>query len=779
MFALVYTAGIVARITKWYAGWFAFLVCIAVFLYECAKIKEKQSGYKRRIVSMIMVCVCLFAAAQIRYEMKQSDRDNYMQILTDGSSVVVWGKIYKTEYKNEAYRYYVTGCSVQSERADLSGNNFYCNDIIIYSDDGTARTGDYMMVKGNVSLFKEAANEGEFDRRAFYYAQMIDFAVKADCIETKAGRSSWFYHRIDAVRNTLVQSFYEVADEKTAGILSSMIFGDKTYLDEDIKDLYQVTGISHILAISGLHISIVGMAFYRLLRKRKIGYTGAFVCSGALIMCYACMTGNAVSTQRAVGMFLLTMIAAIPGRTSDMLNSLGIMALYILWNNPFILGYAGFIFSVGAILSIGIVVPLMTAKKKSRIWTSVAIQLPMLPVVAFNYYEIPIYAVFVNLIVIPLLPIIFISGFLAAVLTCILVGMSALPGKIAVFPAYILLKLYEWLCRAVTKLPGASVITGHPSGVRLIIFYVILLFFLYMFLKLLRKKSGNMVKWNVARIMCTVTLLCVLLYSPARPAEMDILDVGQGDGIFYRFSSGTTVFIDGGSTDKKNLGENVILPFLKYNGIKHISYWFISHADQDHISGIAEVIESGYEIDNIVAAKAAIGDEPLDELISVASGAGINVCYMSAGDIIMMSDGDDESIKKQITCLYPKAEDTSEDRNDMSLVLKLEDEDFSGIFAGDIPSGVEQELAKRYGDELDVDFYKSDHHGSKYSNSSEWLAAISPKWTVISCAAQNRYGHPADETIERIEDSKSRIFYTMESGQIKYKESAVYENNRQ
>ena len=249
MFALVYTAGIVTRIAKWYAGWFAFLVCIAVFLYECAKIKEKQSDYKRRIVSMIMVCVCLFATAQIRYETKQSNRDNHMQILTDGSSVVVWGKIYKTEYKNEAYRYYVTGCSVQTKSAKVSTMN---TGIIIYSDDGTACTGDHIMVKGNVSLFKEAANEGEFDRRAFYYAQMIDFAVKADCIETKAGRSSWFYHRIDAVRNTLVQSFYEVTDEKTAGILSSMIFGDKTYLDEDIKDLYQVTGISHILAISGV-----------------------------------------------------------------------------------------------------------------------------------------------------------------------------------------------------------------------------------------------------------------------------------------------------------------------------------------------------------------------------------------------------------------------------------------------------------------------------------------------------------------------------------------------
>ena len=149
--------------------------------------------------------------------------------------------------------------------------------------------------------------------------------------------------------------------------------------------------ISHILAISGLHISIVGMAFYKLLRKRRVSYTAAFVCSAALILSYAVMTGNAVSTRRAVGMFILTMLAAALGRCTDMLNSLGIMVIYLLWDNPMVLGYAGFVFSVGAILAIGIVTPVMSAPKGGKFWASVSIQLPMLPVVAMNYYELPLF----------------------------------------------------------------------------------------------------------------------------------------------------------------------------------------------------------------------------------------------------------------------------------------------------------------------------------------------------------------------------------------------------
>ena len=84
-----------------------------------------------------------------------------------------------------------------------------------------------------------------------------------------------------------------------------------------------------------------------------------------------------------------------------------------------------------------------------------------------------------------------------------------------------------------------------------------------------------------------------------------------------------------------------------------------------------------------------------------------------------------------------------------------------------------------YGDELSVDFYKANHHGSRYSSSADWIEALSPRWAAVSCAAKNRYGHPADEAMERLIDAKCRIFYTMQSGQIKYKESAIYENNRQ
>lgn len=785
LFALVYTAGTVSGMYGRGFGFLAFAILLAALVAECVAAKGSLSGVGRIVVLFILTSSAVFTLAQFRYASVDEKRDSYMQYMTDEKAVIVWGKIYKTEYKYFSYRYYMTDCVVQPEDGKAYGRKISCGDVVVYSDSKSAQLGDYMKAYGKIGLFKSATNEGEFDRARFYRSQGIDFSVKADDIKTSAGKHAWYYHRLEKLRDTLSASLLSVTDETTAGVLSSMLLGDKSYLDDEIKDLYQVSGISHILAISGLHISIVGMAFYRLLRKRRVSYTAAFICSAALILSYAVMTGNAVSTRRAVGMFILTMLAAALGRCADMLNSLGIMVIYLLWDNPMVLGYAGFVFSASAILAIGIVTPVMSASKGEKFWASVSIQLPMLPVVAMNYYELPLFAVFVNLVVIPALPVIFISGLLASVAGCV----GAIPGKVLVFPAFAVLKLYELLCSLVMKLPGASVITGAPDGYRIFLFYAVMSGFLVVFSLKKRAierglKEKSPILYNVQRAACTAVLLAILLVKPKAAAQLDILDVGQGDGIFYRFESGTCIFIDGGSSDRKQLGENVILPFLKYNGVQGISYWFVSHADSDHISGLSEVIDSGYTIEHIVVAEAATTEEAMEELVLKAKEAGIDVCLMSKGDSIEINaaSGLRSKVNEEtdgIMCLYPGTADTASDRNDMCLVLKLTDGAFSGIFGGDIPSEEEKELVAEYGKELSVDFYKANHHGSKYSGSKEWIEALSPRWATVSCAAENRYGHPADEAMERLIDAKCRIFYTMQSGQIKYKESAIYENNRQ
>ena len=252
----------------------------------------------------------------------------------------------------------------------------------------------------------------------------------------------------------------------------------------------------------------------------------------------------------------------------------------------------------------------------------------------------------------------------------------------------------------------------------------------------------------------------LLCYNGKEKFEIDILDVGQGDGTFIQYADGTAVFIDGGSTSKDKIGKYTIIPFLKSKGISEISYWFVSHADEDHINGLYELMEAGYKIDNLaVSQSAAKCDEKTAEITELARKLKINIIKLSEGDKIRITDED------RIECLYPYKNTVSDNRNDICLTLKVVSGSFSAIFAGDIPTETEQVILAN-SNIGKTNLFKVNHHGSKGSNSKEWLSTIKPDISVISCALKNNYGHPADETLHRLENCKTRIFYTMYSGQI-------------
>ena len=215
-----------------------------------------------------------------------------------------------------------------------------------------------------------------------------------------------------------------------------------------------------------------------------------------------------------------------------------------------------------------------------------------------------------------------------------------------------------------------------------------------------------------------------------------------------------------------------MLPFLKYKGASHIDYWFLSHMDLDHVSGVLELLESGYRIDNIVLSSEITQGETLSELLSLASSNGTNIIYMSQGDVCGT---------KHLTfeCVFPTAGLTSDDINALSLSLLMKYDrgadgtcDYSGFFGGDIGSEQERLIAESVNH---VNLLKVSHHGSRFSSDDSFLAKLSPDIAVVSCAKVNRYGHPSPEAIERLENAAGKIYYTMESGRVRINEQGVDE----
>lgn len=747
----------------------------------------------------------LFLLGLIHTNREIAFRERCLQRIEDGQEVRLAGKIDRIESKTRCFYYYLTDCTIS-----LSGEHVPCNDVIAYVSADDYSIGQIMVIEGTISLFDKATNEGAFDTQNFYQSQKIDFGLWVNEVCSVYKSANPYRQFLVDVRERLRGVLDASAEDD--GVLAAMLLGDKSTLDTEVKSLYQKAGISHILAISGLHVSLLGIGLYRFLRRRAgLPYPASAAATAAFMFSYAVMSGNGISTRRAVGMLSVYLLAEVLGRAYDMLNALGVVVIILLWENPFLTGYSGFLFSVAAVLGIGIGGSILTdwrtfcckdkaepirergkeQSAKSRIcergrkmlcaqrdgiWVSVAIQLFTLPLVACYYYEIPVYAMIINLFVLGLVSYLLVFGAAGAVSGMFVPAI----GKLLLFPCSWILWLYQWLCRFFVELPGAQYITGKPSVVKIVLYYFGLAGVLLVLwgknrrcrrmeekkdtemdlqgrkrLCLSRSKSVKTVRFAVS-----VAVLLLFLFFPDRKEfEIDVLDVGQGDGIYLCTSDGVSMFIDGGSSDISQVGTYRILPFLKSRGIKKISYWFVSHTDEDHISGIREVMSDGYRIENLVLAEAVREDEKTQELAALAAAFGTKIVYMEAGDSLNTGQA-------RLNCLYPAADTVNDDVNDLCLVLCLEDSAIKGMFAGDISSDVEQLLAEQ-GICGKVDFFKANHHGSKYSNSDEFLALLSPEITVASAGSQNRYGHPSAEAVERIRASGSDFWCTAETGQIK------------
>lgn len=811
MWACVFCLGIVFRNSL---QWYVLLAAGFVLIYDICHVQKIKSKIGRGLLLF-----SIFLLGYLHMHNNILFREQYLLQLKDGDSITIWGELYQMEhFDSGSNRMLLTDCYVSlSEQS----KRIPCNDVMVYVSSANYQAGMILKINGQFHNFSTARNEGNFDSRSFYHSKKIDFYVDADSVSIKGMHESVVRNWTYRCKQEISKVYKRYLPEKAAGLLQGIILGDKTGIEEDIKDVFTENGIVHILTVSGLHVSLLGRNFYQFLRKRGWSFLMAGILAGILLIGYGDLTGNGVSTIRTVGMMLMFMLAQWMGRGYDMLNALGGMVLFLLWENPFLIEYTGLWFSITSLMGVGVTGKYFSVSGKvESFWMGLGVTLTTLPVVAWCYYEVPLYSVFLNMLVIPLLAPVFICGVIggvAGVLLCNVFGVSTdalLSGvldiilKVILYPCRLILELYEWLCEVAGRLPFSTIITGKPSIVLVVIYYV-MLFIVVMYLRKLREEKaqinqthekrtkvkqregvyekeadgkgmrekdihGKVVRekvlyemvWNrnFMRLGISVAALFLLVFPKNHAFEITFLDVGQGDGI-YMSLDGNDFFIDGGSVDVSGLGEYRILPFLKSKGIRDIEYWFVSHADTDHISGLLEVLESGYPVEKIVLSEAIPRDENYEKVINAARLSGASVCYMQAGDSVGLPNG-------QIKCIYPKDE-VQEDRNDASLILQLDYDGKKALFTGDISTQVELDLLEQ-GLFEDVWLYKAAHHGSKNSNSTELLSTIRPEIVVVSCSSTNVYGHPAPEAIERMEAVGSEILYTMKSGQVSVKKDGIH-----
>ncbi len=676
----------------------------------------------------------------------------YETVWNDQEKCLVQGEIYKREIKQEANLYYLKNC-----RLKIGQSQYSTNHILLNRKTDENSIGEILTIKGTIHTFSSPCNEGNYDEKSYYQSLNIDVQVDETEVISVHGKKDVLREALFGLKERLKESYRKAMPEKDAGVLTAMTLGDKSLMDAKRRKTYQSADISHFYSISGLHISMLGMALYSLLRKRGKSYAVSGAAAAVLLFGYGEMIGFSVSASRAIGMSVLLLYAKFRGRSYDRMTALALLAAYFAAKNPKILHHAGYLLSFGAVAGVIFAEWMVSCRQRDSpmpfcriregLLVSFCIQLMTVPIMCRFFYEISVYSVLVNLAVLPCMGVLLGMGLFGGLMGC----FCSFSGKVLLYPCHLILQLFDQVCIASLQLPFSSLITGALSWSQMLLWYGLLAFLL-----IWKKKKQNL------SVLLFLLPVCILLPTPAQSSwEADLLDVGQGDGIYLALGDGTSAFIDGGSSDVSKVGTYRILPFLKYRGIRQIDYWFVSHCDADHINGLSEAVQEGYPIRNLVVSKYMPDDAAWKKLKTLVKKRGIPILYMKPGDTIRGRKND-----WSIRCLSVPMEGAKNGRNENSLAIFLQVDSVTAFFAGDIGEEEEQKLLKRWS-LPNVDLYKASHHGSDGSNGTMLLSRIQPRVAVISCSMRNRYGHPGTHALRRLEEACGRIYETRTMGQIK------------
>ena len=622
------------------------------------------------------------------------------------------------------------------------GGSFYCQ--VFWDGEAKPEPGMELTVRGEVQELSAATNPGQFHWKSYGRNHGILAQCNADSITIHKNPSLMF-----AWSNRLGQWICMRAEElfskDTAGIVVAMLTGNKQGLPEDFyEDLCELGG-SHILAVSGTHVSILSgivlLLFCRLL-GRRYAYAVGFV----LLFFFGFLTGFPVSCVRALGAYMLAATGRLLGRRADPLTSLSVILIFCVLLRPVQLLDFGSQLSFGAVFVLTGVLPCFqkTEEKKKPHFlrrllnvakSSFLLQLCLLPLLLYRNYRFSPYCVFINCVLL--------LGATAFFLLCIaLFVLSVFFPNAAAFlalSAEFLVLLVRMLCRFLLQCPFSVVVTGRPE------FWGVLLFYLCFAAIAFRCRKSALSPAHVGILILSIGLL----FHCQREKELVFLDVGQGDCAVILYET-TACVIDCGSSSKKDVGTDILLPFLRRYGHAEIDFAVLSHLDTDHTSGLAQILQEGIFVREILLLDYQDGsaEKWLEEN-----------CYSGVWQVPRA--GAAYAVKELAFYVVFPYEQPETTQNEASLTVLLQAGKSRVLFPGDLNAQLLLEVAKETGP---IDLLKVPHHGSRFSADEEAISLLGPASAVISCGKDNRYGHPHAETLAVYEKLGVSIYRTDTGG---------------
>lgn len=630
---------------------------------------------------------------------------------------------------------------------------------ILWDVNEPVELGDIIEISGTIIPISEPRNPTAFDYKAFLASRNIHSQIRADSVHSIAEDASIFSWV--SMRKTAITIVNKNFDETTAPIAKALLLGYKNDLEGETRQAFARAGLSHIMAVSGLHVGLVIAPFWIIIPffwTKKHGSKLGLAVLVIVLFFYAGITGFSAPVLRASVMAILLTYGKLFSKNSNSINLMGIAALVILIVDPDQLFEVGFQLSFSAVLIILLVLPII--QNAIPYWVrikwygspimviiiSLVVQFGLYPLQAYYFGEVSIISPIANALFVPFLGIFVPLSLLALVVSLVFPSI----GFWFNYPSLLFLQSLNDFVQFSSSLSWAWVEVRKPSSW----IFVFWSFFILM----VSAWRNPAVKWKLMAstlvVVFLIQLTSLLFFLQPKKLTLIVFDVGQGDASLIQTPSGKNILIDAGVwSPNSNSGSQILLPYFKENNITKLDAVFLSHPHADHIGGIIDLI-NGIKIDAIYNSGYEYESNLYQNYISLASKKEIPVISLTAGQEIRA----DSSIL--ILTLGPENQKFNNDPNQHSLVLNLIYKENEFLFTGDAGEDQEQRLFKNYGNLLDTDFLKVGHHGSKTSSELFFLNAVTPEIAVVSVANKNRFSHPHQEAIQRLESTTADIYFT-------------------
>lgn len=767
--ALCFTIGILLQVTCVFPLiWMLMGALSGLFFTLLVFVKSQEK------LGSVLLCILMVFLGALRFDLAVNNLlpSHYFHLIR-GDEVLIGGRLVsEPEVQRRGWRAEME--ITRFGRADTTWHTTGRMLVRFGEHVPLAAYGDRLVIRVVPALPEPARNPGGFDYRRYLSLRGIRalayVKLPKQVVRHQPQQGLAWMQGIVPVRLHIKQTIEQNLSGGPAGLLKGILLGDKRAVPDQVREAFTRCGVNHVLAVSGLHVGLIASVIFFGLKLCGMGRCVTAWTTVFLLVVYALVTGLPPSVIRASLMAGVVILGSLGDWETDGWNALGFAGLVGLIVRPGDVLDVGFQLSFAATGGIFLFYrPILDLLPKwggrvltNTVWAplavSLAAQLATMPFIITYFGIVSVVGIVANLIVVPLIG-------LAAALGVVSVFVFLLSPYVVIWlngANWILLKLAIGLSHMMASAWWAAFDVPQLPLYLWGIYGLLILLFLP---RLRVRPFGGIILCGV--LVCANVAVWQPILVPRDYLEMFVLDIGQGDAIFIRFPNNKTMLVDGGiRTQHQDMGERVVLPFLRSQGIGHIDVVVGSHAHSDHIGGLISVLERvsvGHYVDSGQIANTWTSRE-VQRLIKKN-----NVQYhaVAAGDSLVGLGGVSALVLHPAPTFVSDEEGASHGLNNGSVVMRLAYEGRKILLTGDIEHETDEALLRWKG-RLQSDILKAAHHGSRTSSTQDFLEGVRARWVAVSCGIKNKFKHPSPEVIDRYDQMGMVVSRTDLGGAIRY-----------